>query len=90
MTTRYEPLEPESIFWLQPKDEGTSLECVLEGSEQGQYGELLLVRTPTGPKKIAVSTRIKRVAVEAEDRRALTVHLPRDGDAQDGTDGQED
>jgi hypothetical protein len=89
MTTSYELLEPESIFWPQPMDEGAPLECVLEGSEPGQYSELLLVRTVTCPKDRGVRSD-QSGAVEAEDRGALPLHLPRDGDAQDGTDCQED
>jgi hypothetical protein len=63
MTKRYEPLEPDSVFWPKVgKDEGASLEGVFEDTEPGKYNEhVLLIRTADGLRKVPASARIAAV-----------------------------
>jgi hypothetical protein len=57
----YEPLKPDSLYWPKAGDEGTEVEVVWEETEPGRFGDLLVVRTDTGIRKVTESARIAAV-----------------------------
>jgi hypothetical protein len=57
----YEPLKPDSLYWPKSGDEGTEVEGVWEETEPGRFGDLLVVRTDTGIRKVTQSARIAAV-----------------------------
>jgi hypothetical protein len=49
------------VFWPRAGDEGTSIEGVYEELEPGRYGDVLLIRTASGVRKVGGSARVKAV-----------------------------